>query len=59
MWAPLLKAGKKGTILCGGRTMNKTATWGNLEKENLLGKLRDRAKNISRQTGENNQLASF
>lgn len=45
--------GKKETTLCSGRSMNKPATWGSLEKEELPDKLVDLAKNISRQPFEN------
>lgn len=53
MWVLLLKSGEEGTISCNGTAVNKTTTWGKLEKEELSGKLADVAKSISRQTVEN------
>lgn len=45
--------GKKGIILCSGRSMNKFVIWGSLEKEELLDKFVDLVKNIFRQFFEN------
>lgn len=49
----LSKSGEERTVSCNGTAMNKTTTWGRLEKEELSGKLADVAKSISRQTVEN------
>lgn len=43
----------KGPISRNGTSMNRPATWGNSEKEQLSRELVDLAESISRQTVEN------